>query len=56
VPGTEKLADALPQADFIVLACALTPETRGLIGAQALAGLDGRLERASVVNPEVFGP
>lgn len=37
VPGTEKLADALPQADFVVLACALTPETRGLIGAQALA-------------------
>ena len=36
-PGTEKLADALPQADFVVLACALTPETRGLIGAQALA-------------------
>ena len=37
VPGTEKLADALPQADFVVLACALTPRTRGLIGAQALA-------------------
>jgi D-3-phosphoglycerate dehydrogenase len=37
VPGTEKLADALPQADFVILACALTPETRGLIGAQALA-------------------
>lgn len=37
VPGTENLADALPQADFVVLACALTPGTRGLIGAQALA-------------------
>ena len=37
MPGTEMLADALPQADFVVLACALTPETRGLIGAQALA-------------------
>lgn len=37
VPGTDKLADALPQADFVVLACALTSETRGLIGAQALA-------------------
>ena len=37
VPGTETLAGALPQADFVVLACALTPGTRGLIGAQALA-------------------
>jgi len=37
VPGTENLAAALPQADFVVLACALTPETRGLIGVQALA-------------------
>ena len=37
LPGTEKLAQALPQADFVVVACALTPETRGLIGAQALA-------------------
>lgn len=37
VPGTATLADALPQADFVVLACALTPETRGLIGAPALA-------------------
>lgn len=37
VPGTQELADALPQADFVVLACALTPGTRGLIGAQALA-------------------
>jgi D-3-phosphoglycerate dehydrogenase len=37
VPGAATLADALPQADFVVLACALTPETRGLIGAQALA-------------------
>jgi D-3-phosphoglycerate dehydrogenase len=31
VPGSERLADALPQADFVVLACALTPETRGLV-------------------------
>jgi D-3-phosphoglycerate dehydrogenase len=37
VPGTEELAAALPQADFVILACALTPETRGLIDAQALA-------------------
>jgi D-3-phosphoglycerate dehydrogenase len=37
LPGTEKLAEALPQADVVVVACALTPETRGLIGVQALA-------------------
>ena len=32
-----KLADVLPEANFVVLACALTTETRGLIGAAALA-------------------
>jgi D-3-phosphoglycerate dehydrogenase / 2-oxoglutarate reductase len=31
VPGSERLADALPRADFVVLACALTPETTGLM-------------------------
>jgi D-3-phosphoglycerate dehydrogenase len=31
VPGSESLADALPQADFVVLACALTPQTTGLM-------------------------
>lgn len=30
-PGSVPLADALPQADFVVLACALTPETTGLM-------------------------
>jgi D-3-phosphoglycerate dehydrogenase len=31
------LAEALPQADVVVLACALTPATRGLIDGEALA-------------------
>lgn len=31
------LADALPQTDYLVLACPLTPQTRGLIDAGALA-------------------
>lgn len=31
VPGAQRVEDALPQADFVVLACALTPETRGLM-------------------------
>jgi D-3-phosphoglycerate dehydrogenase len=33
VPGATALADALPRADFVVLACALTPETTGLMNA-----------------------
>ena len=36
VPGSAALADALPQADFVVLACALTPQTRGLMDAANL--------------------
>jgi D-3-phosphoglycerate dehydrogenase len=35
VVGT--LDEALPQADFVVLACALTPVTRGLMNANSLA-------------------
>ncbi len=37
--GLGQLADALREADFIVLGCALTPETRGLIDARALAAM-----------------
>lgn len=37
VRHAERLADALPQADFVVVACALTPQTRNLIDAAALA-------------------
>jgi D-3-phosphoglycerate dehydrogenase len=36
VPGATALADALPRADFVVLACALTPETKGLMNAASL--------------------
>ena len=32
-----QLHDVLPNADAVVLACALTPETTGLIGARELA-------------------
>jgi len=35
----ETLESGLRQADFVVLACALRPETRGLIGAPALAAM-----------------
>jgi len=47
VPGSARLADALPQADFVVLACALTPETRGLMNA---ANLERMKPGAFVVN------
>jgi D-3-phosphoglycerate dehydrogenase len=36
---TETLESGLRQADFVVVACALTPETRGLIGAAAFAAM-----------------
>lgn len=41
------LRSLLPQADWLVLACPLTPATRGLIDQQALAALPAH---ASVVN------
>jgi len=37
--GLGQLVDALREADFVVLGCALTPETRGLIDARALAAM-----------------
>src|SRR5918997_4358143 len=36
VHGLERLKALLPQADFVALTCPLTPETEGLIGAEAL--------------------
>ena len=52
VPGAARLADALPQADFVVLACALTPETRRLIDAAALA----RMKRTAFLVNIARGP
>lgn len=37
--GLDKLAEAVREADFVVLGCALTPETRGLIDARILAAM-----------------
>ena len=39
VHGNERLLALLPQADIVALTCPLTPETEGLIGAQALAAM-----------------
>jgi phosphoglycerate dehydrogenase-like enzyme len=48
VVGLDRLHDALREADFVVLGCALTPETRGLIDAAALAAMK---PTAVLVNP-----
>ncbi|HUF33976.1 MAG TPA: D-isomer specific 2-hydroxyacid dehydrogenase family protein [Acidimicrobiales bacterium] len=41
VLGSEHLDDALPGADLVVLALALTPETAGLVGAAQLDQMEG---------------
>jgi len=48
VVGLDRLHEALGEADFVVLGCALTPETRGLIDAAALAAMK---PTAVIVNP-----
>jgi phosphoglycerate dehydrogenase-like enzyme len=45
VRGPEALADVLGRADFLALTLALTPDTRGLIDARALA----RMKRGAVL-------
>ena len=46
--GLDRLHEALAEADFVALACALTPETRGLIDAKALAAMT---PHAVIINP-----
>ncbi len=46
----EAFLDALPQADFVVLACPLTDETRGLVGAEALAAMPARCRLINVAR------
>ena len=48
VCSLDRLHATLAEADFVVLACALTPETRGLIDATALAAMKSS---AVIVNP-----
>jgi phosphoglycerate dehydrogenase-like enzyme len=52
VIGLDGLHEALAQADFVVLACALTSETTGLIDAAALAAM----KRTSVIVNVARGP
>jgi len=48
VVGLDRLHATLREADYVVLGCALTPDTRGLIDAPALAAMK---PTAVVVNP-----
>jgi phosphoglycerate dehydrogenase-like enzyme len=48
VVGLERLHATIGEADFVVLGCALTPETRGLIDAAALSAMK---TTAVVINP-----
>jgi phosphoglycerate dehydrogenase-like enzyme len=48
-----QLGDALPQADWLVLACPLTAETRGLIGARQLALLPPHCTLVNVSRGDV---
>jgi phosphoglycerate dehydrogenase-like enzyme len=55
VVGAAGLVDVLPQADFVVLTCPLTPETENLIDAKALAAMKPsaylvNVARGKVVN------
>lgn len=57
-PGVEtlpftRLAEALPRADWLVLACPLTADTRGLINAAALARLRPGAMLINVARGEV---
>lgn len=39
VHADSRLTDLLPRADFVVLTCALTPQTQGLMGAAQIAAM-----------------
>ena len=57
--GFDRLDDALGQADFAVVSCALVPETRGLIGKAQLAamkpsGVIVNLARGPVIDEEAL--
>jgi phosphoglycerate dehydrogenase-like enzyme len=49
----EQLPDVLPGADWLVLACPLTQQTRGLVDAQALARLPHGAHLINVARGEV---
>jgi D-3-phosphoglycerate dehydrogenase len=52
VAEAKTLAEALPEADFVVVACALTPQTRHLLNAQAFE----RMKRTAFLVNIARGP
>ena len=50
----DRLRDVLPQADWLLLACPLTPRTRGLVDAQALARLPAGARIVNVARGEIL--
>jgi len=50
VVGSDRLYEALPGSDVVVLALALTPETEGLIGAPELAMMESRAVLVNVAR------
>jgi phosphoglycerate dehydrogenase-like enzyme len=53
VKSSSELHSLLPTADWLVLACSLTPETRGLIGARQLALLPPHAHLVNICRGEV---
>lgn len=51
--GFSDLLEVLPQADVVVLACALTPSTRGLIDAAALRAMPGHAVLVNIARGPV---
>jgi phosphoglycerate dehydrogenase-like enzyme len=49
----ERLADVLPRADWLILACPLTAETRGLVSAEMLAALPPQARLINIARGEV---
>jgi phosphoglycerate dehydrogenase-like enzyme len=45
--------ETLPQADWLLLACPLTPQTRGMVDAQALAALPPHAQFVNVSRGEI---
>ncbi len=50
----EKLAELLPRTDWLIIACPLTPETRGLIGADMLARMPKGARIINVARGEII--
>ncbi len=53
IHGIDRMMALLPQADYVVLTCALTPDTEGLIGQAALAAMKPQARLINVARGRV---